>query len=183
MSSTGSNYQHGLASFRSPRIRFIPLLWSHYTQDGTGFAIGYKAGNLKSLINSRVHLQQIRYVPRPGVLIGYRPLSWPESNMINILRCKSDHWAYESEWRLIVELDMTIGTGQTDRHGENGESVSGSQCRCGQSLLYRENPAVFCVGNKQAAWRTKQSIWREEGNKASVSGKRLSIRRIGYYAI
>ena len=29
---------------------------------------------------------------------------------------KSDHWSYEKEWRLIVELNRTIGTGETDQH-------------------------------------------------------------------
>ena len=97
---------------------FHPLLWSHYAQDGTGFAIGYKAAELKRLTGSNVHLRAVRYIRRPGVMIGYEPLSWPASNMINIMRCKSDHWQYESEWRLIVELDATLGTGQKDRHGQ-----------------------------------------------------------------
>ena len=30
---------------------------------------------------------------------------------------KSNHWSYEQEWRLIVELNRTIGTGETDQHG------------------------------------------------------------------
>ena len=51
-------------------------------------------------------------------MTGYEPLSAPASNMIQIMRCKSDHWAYESEWRLIVELATTLGTGQKDRHGQ-----------------------------------------------------------------
>ena len=29
---------------------------------------------------------------------------------------KNEHWSYESEWRLIVELNRTIGTGETDQH-------------------------------------------------------------------
>lgn len=38
--------------------------------------------------------------------------------MIEIMRVKGDQWAYESEWHLIVELDLTLGTGQKDRHGQ-----------------------------------------------------------------
>ena len=30
---------------------------------------------------------------------------------------KSDHWSYESEWRLIVELSDTMGTGSRDSRG------------------------------------------------------------------
>ena len=50
--------------------------------------------------------------------MGYGVLSTPESNMVQLMRCKSDHWEYEKEWRLIVELDLTIGTGERDRHGQ-----------------------------------------------------------------
>ena len=31
---------------------------------------------------------------------------------------KSDHWSHEDEWRLIIELNRTIGTGETDQHGQ-----------------------------------------------------------------
>ncbi|MDE0280629.1 MAG: hypothetical protein OXN16_06025 [Gammaproteobacteria bacterium] len=74
----------GIVSFSTDP--FHPLLWSHYTRDGSGFAIGYMV------------------------------LSTPESNLVHIMRCKSSHWEYESEWRLIVELDLTLGTGTRDRH-------------------------------------------------------------------
>ena len=35
-----------------------------------------------------------------------------------MLSLKNDHWSYEEEWRLIVELNRTIGTGDTDQHGQ-----------------------------------------------------------------
>ena len=35
------------------------------------------------------------------------------------LALKSDHWAYEREWRLIVELNATIGTGHRDAHDQS----------------------------------------------------------------
>ena len=31
---------------------------------------------------------------------------------------KSGHWSYEDEWRLIVELSRTIGTGEVDQHSQ-----------------------------------------------------------------
>ena len=97
---------------------FHPLLWSHYALDGSGFAVGYKVAVLKGLTSSGVHLRAIRYIPKPGYVMGYGVLSTPESNMVQLMRCKSDHWEYEKEWRLIVELDLTIGTGERDRHGQ-----------------------------------------------------------------
>ncbi len=106
----------GIVSFSTNP--FHPLLWSHYTQDGSGFAIGYKSEILKSLTNTGVHLQPIQYISKPGYVAGYKVLSTPESNVIHLMRCKSDHWEYESEWRLIVELHLTIGTGERDRYGQ-----------------------------------------------------------------
>ena len=35
-----------------------------------------------------------------------------------MLSMKSSHWSYENEWRLIVELSTTIGTGATDQHNQ-----------------------------------------------------------------
>ena len=32
---------------------------------------------------------------------------------------KSDYWAYEQEWRLIVELNAIIGTGHRDAHDQS----------------------------------------------------------------
>ena len=34
-----------------------------------------------------------------------------------MLTHKASHWQYEQEWRLVVELKDTIGTGDQDRHG------------------------------------------------------------------
>ena len=51
-------------------------------------------------------------IPGPVVLAS------PSSNLPRFLSLKSDHWRYENEWRLIVELNDTIGTGETDRHGQ-----------------------------------------------------------------
>ena len=44
-------------------------------------------------------------------------MSSPESNLPALLSLKSDHWSYEDEWRLIVELNRTIGTGKSDERG------------------------------------------------------------------
>ena len=34
-----------------------------------------------------------------------------------LLSFKSEQWSYESEWRLIVELSDTMGTGSRDSRG------------------------------------------------------------------
>ena len=40
-----------------------------------------------------------------------------EENVSILLSFKSNHWSYESEWRLIVELSDTMGTGSRDSRG------------------------------------------------------------------
>ena len=60
----------------------------------------------------------MKYGDRPPPIFDPIVLVWPESNLPKLLSIKSKHWSYENEWRLIVELDGTIGTGKTDRHGQ-----------------------------------------------------------------
>ena len=50
--------------------------------------------------------------------MGYMVMAQPEPNMDIFLSMKSDHWSYEREWRLILELNETIGTGLKDRHDQ-----------------------------------------------------------------
>ena len=94
-----------------------PLLWSHYTRDGSGFAVGYDAEQLKRLSSRKGWMQAVRYYPKPFFLPGYPVLN--EENVNPLLSYKSDHWSYEEEWRLIVELNETIGTGRTDQHAQS----------------------------------------------------------------
>lgn len=101
----------GVVSFATdPRH---PLMWSHYTTDGSGFAIGYDAEQLRLLGSRKGCLRPVRYGRNPIPLRGYPVLN--EENMNSLLSYKSDHWSYENEWRLIVELNETIGTGRKDQ--------------------------------------------------------------------
>ena len=150
----------GIVSFSTNP--FHPLLWSHYTQDGSGFAIGYKAGVLKSLTTAGVHLQPILYIPKPGIVAGYKVLSTPESNLVQLMRCKSDHWEYESEWRLIVELSLTIGTGERDRFGQP------------VNLFRVPNSAVGTVHYTE---RTPKQIVSEIDRRLQVQNNRYGVRQ------
>ena len=105
----------GIVSFTThPRH---PLMWSHYTTDGSGFVIGYNVAALSKLTGPPGCLQKVEYHDRPPLITGPIVLVSPESNLPILLSLKSDYWSYESEWRLIVELNRTIGTGETDQHG------------------------------------------------------------------
>ena len=61
-------------------------------------------------------MQPVRYGSKPVPLLDYPVLN--EENINPLLSYKSDHWSYEEEWRLIVELNETIGTGRKDPHGQ-----------------------------------------------------------------
>ena len=94
---------------------FHPLMWSHYTVDGSGFVIGYRISELKRLSENSERLRAVTYSTKPPPLLDYRVPIEPESNIFALLCHKSDHWQHEQEWRLVVDLDMTIGTGKRDR--------------------------------------------------------------------
>ena len=94
-----------------------PLLWSHYTSDGSGFVIGYEAAALSELAGPAGSLRRVVYNDRPPLITGPIVLGSPESNLPGFLSMKSNHWSYEEEWRLIVELNRTIGTGEKGHHG------------------------------------------------------------------
>ena len=110
-----------------------PLMWSHYTTDGSGFVIGYDVTELGKLAGPMGCLRSVQYGNKPPLIAGPVVLVAPESNLPILLSMKSDHWAYEDEWRLIVELNRTIGTGQTDQHGQP------------INLVQVPNEAVVCV--------------------------------------
>ena len=97
---------------------FHPLMWSHYAGDGSGFVIGYDKEEIGRLTAIDGGLQSVYYGGRPPRILEPTRLISPTFNLLALLSSKSDHWSYESEWRLIVELNRTIGTGETDHHNQ-----------------------------------------------------------------
>ncbi len=92
-----------------------PLMWSHYTVDGSGFAIGYDLSMLFKLSSREGCLRPVMYRDKPSMVLGYGTVG-DEGNVNIFLSQKGSHWSYEREWRLIVNLNETVGTGHTDRH-------------------------------------------------------------------
>ena len=110
--ATQLSKRFGIVSFASdPRH---PLMWSHYTVDGSGFVIGYDAKLVSGLRGKGTSLRKVVYTDQLPPILDYPVLN--EENIPKLLSCKSRHWKYERELRLIVELNDTIGTGLTDRH-------------------------------------------------------------------
>ena len=106
----------GVVSFASDP--YDPLMWSHYTVDGSGFVIAYDITELKSLCSAEDWLRPIHYSKKPPFIIDYPVLS-DAGNILIFLAHKSDQWTHEQEWRLIVKLNATIGTGHRDAHDQS----------------------------------------------------------------
>ena len=105
----------GIVSFSAnPRH---PLMWSHYTLDASGFVVGYEREKLWSLSSFDSSLFPVRYCIDVPEIESYEVLHYDEGYLSGLMSYKSTHWSYEDEWRLIVELDETIGTGSRDSRG------------------------------------------------------------------
>ena len=106
----------GIVSFATqPRH---PLMWAHYTTDGSGFVIGYDVAAMYQLTGPTGSLRNVTYSDKLTPIVDPNILVSHGSNLSSLLSVKSEQWSYEAEWRLIVELNTTIGTGQTDQqHG------------------------------------------------------------------
>ena len=96
---------------------YNPLMWSHYTVDGSGFVIGYDADVISGLVGMRGWLRQVDYRDKLPFILGPSVVISPASNLPIFLSMKSSRWSHENEWRLIVELSLTVGTAERDRWG------------------------------------------------------------------
>ena len=94
-----------------------PLMWSHYTLDGSGFVVGYDVERLRVLSAQEESLRLVRYIDEMVAIESYELLEYPKGALNPLMSLKSEHWSYEEEWRLIVELNDTIGTGFEDSRG------------------------------------------------------------------
>ena len=150
----------GILSFATdPRQ---PLMWSHYTVDGSGFVIGYHTPQIARLAASHERLREVTYSSGPALLMDYVVAILPESNIYKLLCHKSSHWQYEGEWRLIVDLDKTIGTGQSDRHGHP------------INVLRIPNSAVAEVYYTE---RTSASVVQEIESRLAFANNRYGVER------
>ena len=109
------SHRFGVVSFAGEARN--PLLWAHYTVDGSGFAIGYDTAALRRLTQGEERLERVRYTKNRPPIAGYEVLPY-QDNMHKILLVKSEDLSYEKEWRIVVELNHTVGTGIIDPRGQ-----------------------------------------------------------------
>lgn len=106
----------GIVSFASDPLH--PLMWSHYAGYGTGFVIGYDTSKIGILPSLDESIRKVDYREIPPYIWSLVASASNKSDLLFLLSLKSHYWSYENEWRLIVELDQTIGTGKTDPLGQ-----------------------------------------------------------------
>ena len=151
----------GIVSFATdPRH---PLMWSHYTSDGSGFVVGYEVEYLRRLSAREGSLREVLYAQDLAMILSYVVLGSPDDNLNGLLSFKSDHWSYESEWRLIVELDETIGTGFRDSRG------------LPVNLVRVPNEAVVRVFHTE---RTPAGVVEEVRSRLANPNNRYGVRRL-----
>lgn len=79
------------------------LMWAHYGASHTGFVVGFDTSNSffhcpRSDKDEFHHLRRVSYrATRPGGAL--LDLDSPE-----LFLCKSEHWSYENEWRILKPL-------------------------------------------------------------------------------
>jgi Protein of unknown function (DUF2971) len=79
------------------------LMWAHYGASHTGFVVGFDTSNSffhspRSEKDEFYHLRRVSYrATRPGGAL--LDLDSPE-----MFLCKSEHWSYENEWRILKPL-------------------------------------------------------------------------------
>ena len=104
----------GIVSFSSNPLE--PLLWAHYGDSGKGVAIGYDTSILKKIATANECFGPVQYQDKlPAVTDNLVVQS--DRELQNLMLMKSRHWEYEKEWRLILDLSNTIGTGENDENG------------------------------------------------------------------
>lgn len=98
------------------------LMWSHYADSHKGICVGYDFSKFDNLFKSKEiklkRLQNVNYTHTNNIDINVlnNPNDsdfWAELN--KLFYTKSTDWAYENEWRVILEYDKEIDKSETGR--------------------------------------------------------------------
>ena len=96
----------------------ISILWSsHKPNSGAGVVISYSTLVLNKIRTGLGRLAVVPYYFKPPFDFGYGRFQY-EYSLHEALVTKGDHWKYEEEWGLTLELKNTVGTGLYD-HNKN----------------------------------------------------------------
>ena len=138
-------------------------MWSHYTLDGSGFVVGYELERLSFLSDFDGSLFPVKYCGDVPEIGSYDVLRYDWGHLNDLMSYKSYHWSYEDEWRLIVELDQTIGTGLRDsRH-------------LPVNLVRVPNEAVVAVYHTE---RTPADVVEEVRSRLENPNNRYGVQRL-----
>ena len=104
----------GIVSFSANPLQ--PLLWAHYGDSGKGVAVGYDTSALKKIPTANEILGPVQYQDQLPIVTENLVVR-PDNELRDLMLIKSRHWEYEEEWRFVLELSNTVGTGENDENG------------------------------------------------------------------
>lgn len=79
------------------------LMWAHYGMSHTGYVVGFDASHhffnrRRTEFDEFYHVRQVRYSDeRPRMVLS-------QAEDLSAFLTKSQHWAYEREWRMLIPL-------------------------------------------------------------------------------
>lgn len=161
----------GIVSFSSNPLH--PLMWAHYSSDGTGFAVGYDREQLKTLGKNKHCLRKVLYRSEPARILEHAVPR--QEAAYRLLSLKSDHWEYEKEWRLILELKQTIQNGNCDDRHEQ-INVIHIPNRAVRSLYYTERTSLRKLEELCNRLRGQNNNYKD----VNLIQLRMSESRYGY---
>jgi len=81
-----------------------PLMWAHYGDNHRGFCVEYDvAVDLRDLIDEPIRLMEVEYSSRRPTLSFPELAFSPVQAMHRVLRTKQMNWAYEREYRVVLQ--------------------------------------------------------------------------------
>jgi len=129
-----NNDNKGITSFSENGLN--PLMWGHYTNSYTGFAVRFKSDEILpdiSEIKSKKLLKVI-YSKNPNSITSKSSIAELYQFLI-----KLDDWKYEKEWRLIVDKLDT----QLNKHSYNSNSIEEIYIGYNMTRLTNENEIIL----------------------------------------
>jgi hypothetical protein len=81
-----------------------PLLWAHYADKHQGIALEFLTSSLGSISNVIYSKQRPRITPRTIAITEKVPDAYMHVQKL-VIRYKAENWAYEREWRQLVNLN------------------------------------------------------------------------------
>ena len=141
--------RYGLLCFSEDK--YNPVQWAHYADNHKGVCLGFDIPEKK--------LKKVKYVAER---LARETLDQPDCNE-KLLTTKFNHWSYEQERRLIVDLDSS----QINGGGLRFESFSDEMVLkevyigCKSELKFADISSAYKSGNKSVITKVTRPSFRD----------------------